>query len=294
MSKLTISTIDPVPRKRIGVGGTMMAYAETGVGSPIVFLHGNPTSSYLWRNIIPYLSGLGRCLAPDLIGMGTSGKAPDGSYRFVDHARYLDAWFDRLELNRGVTMVVHDWGSALGFHWANRHRTAIKGIPYMEAIVGPRRWDDFPSTARNVFQALRSPVGEEMVLQRNLFIERILPARVIRPLSAQEMENYRRPFLNPGEGRRPMLTWPREIPIEGEPADVTAIVEDYAAWLAGSDVPKLFINADPGLILTGRPREACRRWPNQQEVTVRGSHFVQEDSPHAIGQAIADWYKTLI
>src|SRR5208283_3929591 len=271
-----------------------LAYAEAGTGAPIVFLHGNPTSSYLWRNIIPHLSGMGRCLAPDLIGMGASGKAPDGSYRFVDHARYLDAWFDQLGLTRDVTLVIHDWGSALGFHWANRHRAAIKGIAYMEAIVAPLHWDDWPAAARNMFQALRGPGGGGMILEKNVFVERILPASVLRPLSAAEMEAYRRPFAEPGEGRRPMLTWPRQIPIEGDPSDVTAIVDDYATWLAGSSLPKLFISADPGSILTGRQRELCRRWPNQREVTVKGSHFIQEDSPDAIGLVIADWYRALI
>jgi haloalkane dehalogenase len=270
-----------------------MSYAEVGTGAPIVFLHGNPTSSYLWRNIIPHLSGMGRCLAPDLIGMGASGKASDGSYRFVDHARYLDTWSERLDLKRDVTLVIHDWGSALGFHWANRHRSAVRGIAYMEAIVGPLTWEDWPGAARNMFQALRGSGGEEMILKKNLFVERILPASVIRPLSAPEMEAYRRPFVEPGETRRPMLTWPRQIPIDGDPADVTAIVNDYAEWLAGSSIPKLFINADPGSILTGRQRELCRRWPNQREVTVKGSHFIQEDSPDAIGQAIADWYESI-
>jgi haloalkane dehalogenase len=293
MSEETISEIDPNPRKRVAVDGTEMAYVDTGSGSPIVFLHGNPTSSFLWRNVIPHLSGLGRCFAPDLIGMGASSGAPDGSYRFVDHARYLDRWFDALKLEREVTLVVHDWGSALGFHWANRHRQAIKGIAYMEAIVTPLRWNDWPDSARNMFKALRSPAGEDLILQRNAFIERILPASVMRQLTPAEMERYREPFDEPGESRRPMLTWPREIPIEGEPAEVTTVVNDYAAWLASSRVPKLFVNADPGAILIGRQREVCRRWPNQHEVTVKGSHFIQEDSPHVIGRAIADWYRTL-
>lgn len=293
MSDATISAADTWPRKRLAIAGTEMAYVEAGSGAPLVFLHGNPTSSYLWRNIIPHLTGLGRCLAPDLIGMGASGRAPDGSYRFVDHARYLDGWFERLGLTHDVTLIVHDWGSALGFHWANRNRAAVRGIAYMEAIVAPLKWDDWPTAARQMFQALRSPAGEEMILQKNLFVERILPASVMRPLSAAEMEAYRRPFAEPGETRRPMLTWPRQIPLAGEPADVTAIVNDYAAWLAGSSLPKLFVNAEPGAILIGRQRELCRRWRNQREVTVPGSHFIQEDSPDAIGQAIADWCRAL-
>jgi haloalkane dehalogenase len=288
-----ISAMDPHPRRRVKVGGTEMAYAEAGSGAPIVFLHGNPTSSYLWRNIIPHLSDIGRCLAPDLIGMGDSGKAADGAYRFVDHARYLDEWFAKLDLKREVALVVHDWGSALGFHWANRNRAAIKGIAYMEAIVSPLTWDEWPEAARNMFQALRSPTGEEMILQKNVFIERILPASIVRPLSDSEMAAYRRPYVEPGESRGPMLTWPRQIPIDGEPADVTTIVDEYAGWLGGVNVPKLFINADPGTILVGRQRELCRRWPNQREVTVKGLHFIQEDAPHEIGEAIANWYKSI-
>jgi haloalkane dehalogenase len=289
-----ISANDPHPRKRLNSLGVEMSYADTGGGDPIVFLHGNPTSSYLWRNVIPHLAGSGRCLAPDLVGMGDSGKTADGSYRFADHARYLDGWFESLGLNRNVTLVVHDWGSALGFHWANRNRAAIKGIAYMEAIVTPLRWDDWPERARNMFRLMRSPAGEEAVLQKNVFVERILPASIMRQIGEAEMAAYRKPYPLPGESRRPTLTWPRQIPIDGEPADVTALVNDYAAWLGGPDSPpKLFVNAEPGSILVGRQREACRRWPNQREVTVRGAHFIQEDSPHEIGAAVAEWYKTL-
>jgi haloalkane dehalogenase len=294
MSDATISADDPYLRKRIAVAGTEIAYIDTGSGDPIVLLHGNPTSAYLWRNVISHLAGLGRCLAPDMAGMGQSGKAPDGSYRFIDHARYLDAWFAALGLTRRVTLVVHDWGSALGFYWACRNRAAIKGIAYMEAIVTPLRWEDWPENARNIFQLMRSAAGEELVLQKNVFIERILPGAILRKLSDEEMTAYRKPWLEPGESRRPMLTWPREIPVGGEPADVTAIVGDYAQWLStDSTLPKLFVNAEPGAILTGRPREYCRKWPNQREVTVAGAHFVQEDSPHQIGEAIADWYRAL-
>jgi haloalkane dehalogenase len=292
--KQAIAAADPHLRRRLGVGGTEMAYVDTGSGDPIVFLHGNPTSSYLWRNVIPHLSGHARCLAPDLIGMGESGKAPDGSYRFVDHARYLDAWFEGLKLNRGVTLVLHDWGSALGFHWAYRNQDAVKGIAYMEAIVAPLSWDEWPERSRGVFQAMRSSAGEEMVLQKNFFVERILPASIMRKLSDAEMGAYRRPYLEAGESRRPTLSWPRQIPIDGEPADVTAIVKQYGEWLGRSRVPKLFINADPGSILTGNQREFCRTWPNQRERTVRGIHFVQEDSPHEIGAALADWYASLV
>jgi haloalkane dehalogenase len=278
----------------VALSGTEIAYIDTGTGDPIVFLHGNPTSSYLWRNIMPHLTGLGRCLAPDLVGMGQSSKAPDGSYRFVDHARYLDEWFSALALTRKVALVVHDWGSALGFYWAHRNRAAVKGIAYMEAIVAPLRWDEWQENARNIFQLMRGPAGEELVLQKNIFVERILPGAVLRKLTAQEMAIYRQPWLEPGESRRPMLTWPREIPVDGEPADVTAIVNDYSKWLSmDSTIPKLFVNAQPGAILTGPQREYCRKWPNQSEVTVAGAHFLQEDSPHQIGDAIATWYESL-
>lgn len=289
MSQGTISSADPYERHRVPVLDTEMAYIDAGTGDPIVFLHGNPTSSYLWRNVIPHLEGSGRCLAPDLIGMGSSGKAPQHSYRFVDHTRYLDAWFDALALQRNVTLVVHDWGSALGFYWAQRHPERIRSLVYMEALVRPLTWEGWPEQARSIFQAMRSPAGEEMILQKNVFVERILPASVIRRLSDEEMAAYRKPYLEPGESRRPTLTWPREIPVEGEPADVAQIVDGYARWLANSMVPKLFVNADPGSILTGTQREFCRSWPNQEEVTVRGIHFVQEDSPAEIGEAIASF-----
>ena len=284
-------------KKRVQVDGLEMAYVEVGQGDPIVFLHGNPTSSYLWRNIIPHLEGRGRCIAPDLIGMGDSQKLPDSgpdSYRFVEHRDYLDALLDQLGVRENVTLVIHDWGSALGFDWANRHRDAVRGIAYMEAIVAPiESWDTWPAEARGVFQGFRSEAGEQMVLEKNIFIEGVLPGSILRKLGDEEMDAYRAPFREPGEGRRPTLTWPRQIPIEGEPKDVTAIVRDYADWLAKSDLPKLFINAEPGAILTGPLREVCRRWPNQQEVTVAGSHFIQEDSPDEIGRAIADWLAKL-
>jgi haloalkane dehalogenase len=293
MSNTTISAVDPNPRKRLNIDGVEMAYVDVGAGDPIVFLHGNPTSSYLWRNIIPHLSGLGRCLAPDLVGMGDSGRTPDGSYRFVDHARYLDGWFDALGLKRNVTLVIHDWGSALGFHWAHRNQSSVKGIAYMEAIVRPVSLAEWPEAARKVFMGMRSPAGDEMVLKNNVFIERILPGSVVRKLGEDEMTAYRKPYLEPGESRRPMLTWPRQIPIDGDPADVTAIVKEYGEWLSQSPLPKLFVNAEPGAILIGPQREYCRQWPNQSEVIVRGSHFIQEDSPHEIGGAVAGWYRSL-
>jgi haloalkane dehalogenase len=293
MSEANIAPTDSHPRRRVNVDGVEMAYVDLGSGDPIVFLHGNPTSSYLWRNVIPHLSGLGRCLAPDLVGMGDSDRAPDGSYRFVDHARYLDGWFDALGLKRNVTLVVHDWGSALGFHWAYRNQSSVKGIAYMEAIVRPVTLAEWPEAARKVFLGMRSPAGDEMVLKNNVFIERILPGSILRKLTDTEMTVYRKPYFEAGESRRPMLTWPRQIPIDGEPADVTAIVKAYADWLSQSPLPKLFVNAEPGAILIGPQREFCRQWPNQQEFTVRGSHFIQEDSPHEIGAAIAAWYRSL-
>ena len=287
-----ISAADPYERKRVRVLDSEMAYVDTGAGKPVVFLHGNPTSSYLWRNVIPHVEPSARALAPDLIGMGASGKSGDGSYRFVDHARYLDAWFDAVLPDEKVILVIHDWGSGLGFHRAQRHPERVDGIVYMEAIVMPITWDDWPEGARKIFQGMRSDAGEDMVLTKNVFVERILPASVIRGLGDAEMEVYRNPFLEPGESRRPTLTWPRQIPIDGEPADVVKIADDYSKWLASSDdVPKLFINADPGSILIGRQREFCRGWPNQREITVKGTHFIQEDSPQEIGEAVAAFVK---
>ncbi len=287
-----VSSIDQYERRRLTVLDSDIAYVDVGDGDPVVLLHGNPTSSYLWRNVIPHLRRSGRCLAPDLIGMGRSGKASGGRYRLADHVRYLDAWFAALDLRR-VTLVVHDWGSALGFHWARRHTARVRALVYMESIVRPVSWTEWPEAARKIFQALRSPAGEEMILAKNVFVERILPASVLRPLTPEEMERYREPFREPGESRRPTLTWPREIPIDGEPADVVALVEDYAAWLARSPLPKLFIDADPGSILVGPQREFCRGWPNQQELAVRGRHFVQEDSPEEIGQGIARFLREM-
>ncbi|MDZ4850065.1 MAG: haloalkane dehalogenase [Pirellulaceae bacterium] len=284
---------DRYRRLRVAVLDSEMAYVDTGVGNAVVFLHGNPTSSYLWRNVIPRLEGTKRCLAPDLIGMGASCKALNGSYRFIDHARYLDAWFDAIVPGQRITLVGHDWGGALGFDWACRHSDRIASLVYMETIVRPVTWNEWPETARNIFQAMRSPAGEEIVLQKNVFVERILPASILRKLTDDELDAYRRPFLESGELRRPMLTWPREIPIEGQPADVTAIAQRYSQWLCLSDVPKLFINAQPGSILVGPQREFCRTWRNQQEVTVAGSHFIQEDSPIEIGNAIAEFLEKL-
>lgn len=286
MSENTISPADPYERSRVAVLDTEMAYVNAGEGDPVVFLHGNPTSSYLWRNVMPHVQQHARCLAPDLVGMGDSGEAPDGSYRFVDHARYLDAWFDALGLTERVTLVGHDWGAALGFHWAHRYPERVRGLAYMETIVRPLSWEEWPEEARDIFHAMRSERGEELVLENNAFVERILPSSVLRTLTDEEMEVYRRPYQTE-ESRRPTLAWPRELPIDGEPEDVVEIVGGYSRWLAGSETPKLFVGAEPGVILTGVKREFCRSWRNQKEVTVRGAHFIQEDSPREIGEAVA-------
>lgn len=279
-------------KKHTEVLGKRMAYVERGQGDAIVFLHGNPTSSYLWRNIIPHVEHLGRCIAPDLIGMGDSEKLADsgpGRYRFVEHRGYLDGLLEQLDIGDRVTLVIHDWGSALGFDWANRHRDRIRGIAYMESIVRPMTWEEWPDPVKPIFAGFRSEAGEEMILEKNIFVERVLPGSILRELSHAEMAEYRRPFAHDGEDRRPTLTWPREIPLDGEPADVAELVQSYADWMAANEVPKLFVNADPGAILTGPMREFCRGWKNQVEVTVPGSHFIQEDAPDAIGQALADW-----
>lgn len=282
--------------KYITVKGLKMAYQEEGEGAPIVFLHGNPTSSYLWRNVVPHLKGLGRCLVPDLIGMGESDPLPESgpnSYRFTEHAGFLEELLQKLEVEKDAILVGHDWGGALLFHWAMQHEDAVQGIVYMETIVSPVSWRDWPEDAKGIFQGMRSEAGEKIVLQKNLFVEGILPNSVLRKLTEEEMNVYRKPFLEEGERRRPMLTWPREIPIEGEPEDVCSIVTAYGKWLQDCEIPKLFINAEPGSILTGRQRQFCRRFRKQHEVTVKGSHFIQEDSPDEIGTAIAEFTEKL-
>jgi len=290
---IEISPDDPHPRRRMAVLDSVMSCVQTGVGNlSIVFLHGNPTSSYLWRNIMPQLAERGRCIAVDLIGMGDSDKldnpGPD-SYRYVEHRDYLFAAWEQLGITENVTLVIHDWGSALGFDWAAENPDKVKGIAYMEGIVRPVSWDEWPDDVRSLFQAFRSEAGKTMVLEKNIFVERVLPGSVLRGLSDEEMAVYRRPFENAGEDRRPTLTWPRQIPLDGEPEDVAAVVENYAQWLSQSDIPKLFINAEPGAILTGAQREYCRGFSNQTEVTVAGSHFIQEDSPDEIAAAINAW-----
>ncbi len=284
------------PKKYIEINGKRMAYVEMGDGDPIVFQHGNPTSSYLWRNIMPPLAKYGRCVAVDLIGMGDSDKLDDpgpGSYRYVEHRDYLYAAWEQLGITDNVTLVIHDWGSALGFDWASQHPDKVRGICYMEGSPCPISWDDWPDDARQVFQGFRSEAGETMVLEKNVFVEKVLPGSVLRGLTDAEMAVYRRPFQNPGEDRRPTLTWPRQIPLDGEPADVAGVASRYAAWLSETDVPKLFINAEPGAILIGKQREFARSLKNQTEVTVKGSHFIQEDSPDEIATAIADWLDSI-
>lgn len=285
----------PYAKKYQSVLGLEMAYLDEGSGNPIVFLHGNPTSSYLWREIIPYVQNFGRCIAPDLIGMGDSEKIPHSgpdSYTFVENRRYLDALLAQLGVCEQVTFVVHDWGAALGFDWAYRHPDAVKGIAYMEGIIKPRSWSELPERGRKIFQALRSEDGEQMVLEHNSFIETNLPIGILRKLTEEDMTEYRRPFSLPGEGRRPTLTWPRQLPFDGYPADVTDIVTTYGEWMAESSFPKLFVNCDPGTMPTSHV-EFCRTWSMQTEITVRGLHYPQEDSPQEIGEALAAWLKDL-
>ena len=280
----------------IEVNGKRMAYVEMGQGDPIVFQHGNPTSSYLWRNIMPALASRGRCIAVDLIGMGDSDKldnpGPD-SYRYVEHRDFLFKAWEQLGVKENVTLVIHDWGSALGFDWACQRPDSVKGIAYMEGIPCPISWDDWPDRVKPIFQGFRSDAGEAMVLEKNVFVEKMLPGSVLRGLTDEEMAVYRRPFENPGEDRRPTLTWPRQIPLGGEPADVHDVAARYGEWLSKTDVPKLFINAEPGAILAGPQREFCRTFRNQTEVTVAGSHFIQEDSPDEIAAAIVSWLDSI-
>jgi haloalkane dehalogenase len=288
-----ISPTDTLPRRRVRVDDSEMSYVDIGDGNPIVFLHGNPTWSYLWRNIIPPLSQFGRCLAPDLIGMGQSKPSPRRAYRFIDHARYLDHWFEALNLTHDVTLVLHDWGSGLGFYRAFRHPRQVKAIAYMEAIAMPRRWSDFPSGRDQMFRALRSSEGERLIFDENYFVETVLPKSILRRLSHEEMAAYRHPY-GTRESRLPTLIWPRELPIEGAPTDVVEIVESYGAWLAQSQIPKLFVNAEPGSLLVGRVRDFCRTWPNQREATVKGIHFIQEDAPVEIAAALTSFLREVI
>lgn len=292
-----ISAAFPYEKKYQTILGHQMAYVEVGKGDPIVFLHGNPASSYSWRNVIPHLQDFGRCIAPDLIGMGDSQKLTNSgpsSYSFVEHRSFLDALLEELGVNEHVILVMHDWGASFGFDWARRHPNAVEGLVYIEANVRPLTWEDFPDFVQQGVRMLRSEAGEQMILEQNMFIERFLPAAVLRGLSDEELAQYRRPFSEPGEGRRPMMSFPRQIPISGEPADVTEIFNEYARWLEQSPVPKLFINCDqPGAILSGALREYCRTWPAQSEVTLHAQRWPQEDCPDELGQAMVSWLQTL-
>ena len=283
-------------KKFLEIKGRRMAYIDEGEGAPIVFAHGNPTSSYLWRNVMPACRGLGRLIACDMIGMGDSEKLRDSGpdrYTYAEQRSFLFALWKKLGVDKDVVFVLHDWGSLLGFDWTRQHPERVQGIAYMEALVQPITWTGFPEDVRSLFQGFRSKDGETMVLEKNLFVEIVLPGAILRRLSEGEMAAYRAPFANAGEERRPTLTWPRQIPIEGEPPEVVRVAADCGRWLAESPIPKLFINAEPGAILTGRQREFCRRWPNQKEITVKGVHFVQEDSPSEIGLAVADFVRDL-
>lgn len=288
-----ISPSMPFEKRYDKVDDLELACVDEGEGAPIILLHGNPTSSFLWRNIVPHLSSLGRVVVPDLVGQGDSAKLDPAlgaeRYSFAVVYDYLEKHLETLGVTDDVTLVIHDWGSALGFHWAQQHKSAVRGIAYMEGIVTPLDWSDWPELGREIFQGFRSPVGEELVLERNLFVEAVLPSSIIRDLSEEEMDEYRRPFATPDD-RQPMLNWPRQIPIEGEPENMVKLVQDYADWLSQDEsVPKLFVDADPGTILIGKQRDFCAAWPNQERVTVPGLHFLQEDSPHEIGEAIAEW-----
>lgn len=290
-------------RKRYArVRGRRMAYYEVGEGDPIVFLHGNPTSSYLWRNVIPHVRHLGRCVAPDMIGMGDSEPLPDsgpGVYTFATHRDYLFGLFEMIGVDRRAVFVVHDWGSGVGFSWAQQDPSRLRGLAYMEAILRPPEFPQTPEPTSGLFATFRSPAGEEAVLQDNVFVEQILIGGLDLYLSEADKAEYRRPYLSAGESRRPTLTWPRELPMGGEPADTTASVRSYTGWLAGDrTIPKLWVRANPGAILSTSPQNAdlieyVRSVPNQQEVTVFGSHYVQEISPHAIGRALARWISDL-
>lgn len=293
MGEREISAVNPYPYKRVRVLESEIAYIQAGSGPPILFMHGNPTSSYIWRNVIPHLEGLGTCLAPDLIGMGRSGKIPGFGYRFPDHARYVQAWIDAVVPEGQLTFVAHDWGAALSFDWGNRHRRRVKAVCYMEAMVQPRRWSDLPEAYEKAFRAFRTEEGLQKALEENLFIEKALPNGVTRTLTEEEMAAYRAPFEKV-EDRVPTIVWPREIPFDGDPADNHQRVQRYADWLAASgDTPKLFVNTSHGHALIGRNRDFCRAWPNQEEITLHGKHYIQEDSPHELGEAVADWIRRI-
>ena len=293
---MSFNTKPYAEKKKIIIKNKTLSYIDEGEGDAIVFQHGSPTSSYLWRNVMPHLEGQGRLIACDLIGMGDSEKLANSgpnSYSYFEHRDFLFALLEELNIGNKVVFVIHDWGSALGFDWSFQNQERVQGIAYMEGMVKPVTWDEWPENATKVFQGFRSEHGENMVLDKNIFVEKVLPSSIMRELSNEEMNEYRRPFLNVGEDRRPTLSWPRQIPIEGEPQEVVEVVKNYSNWMSSTDLPKLFINADPGSILTGKQREFCRSWPNQEEVTVKGTHFMQEDSPDQIGKAVSSFVSQL-
>lgn len=276
--------------------GKQMAYIDSGEGQSIVFLHGNPASSFLWRNITPFVSDLGRIIVPDLIGMGDSEKLegidnPD--YQYHGQYKYLSTLLDSLDLGDEINLVIHDWGSAMGFQYARENSDRIKSITFMEAIVMPLSWDQWPENARNIFQLMRSEAGEEIVLEKNVFVERILLNDSANGFTDEERNEYIRPFKNPGEDRRPTLTWPRQIPIDGSPQAVIDEVTKNGEFHKDSKIPKLFINADPGSILIGEQRDFVRSWTNLRELTVKGNHFIQEHSPKEIGEALKNFLTSI-
>ena len=288
------TTTQRYEKKFLTVLGRKMAYIDEGSGDPIVFLHGNPTSSFIWRNIMPYLEGRGRLIAIDTIGMGDSEKIPNATtanYTLSENCKFTFALLEELGVNQNVTFVLHDWGSAIGFHWANQNQDKVKAIAFMEAIpTAFPSWDDFPKELHSTIGMLRSPDGDQVVLEENFFIETLMPSAILRTLTPEEHEEYRRPFAQAGDDRLATLAGPRELPIAGEPAETIAIIDSYSKYLASSEsLPKLFINADPGAFQVGYARDFTRTFPNQKEVTVKGVHYIQEDSPNEIGQALAYW-----
>ncbi|WP_305988314.1 haloalkane dehalogenase [Roseibium sp. MMSF_3544] len=290
MSENQISADFPFEMKRMKTLDSEMAYVDVGEGDPVVFLHGNPTSSYMWRNVIPYAQENNRCLAPDLIGMGQSGKSLRYGYKFMDHVKYMDAWFEQLAL-KNIILVVHDWGAALGFYRACRYPEMFAGIVYMEAMVRPRYWSDLPEGREPMFRKLRGPEGEQMVLRDNFFVEKMLfEFGTLRDFSEEEKAVYRAPYADNETSRVPTLLWPREIVFDGDPDENHAPIKQYSDWLANStDMPKLFVNADQGHGTAGAAREFCRQWPNQREVTLHSKHYVAEDAPHELGKALAEF-----
>lgn len=293
----TINPLMPYEKKAIEVQGQTMAYVDEGTGDPVVFLHGNATSSYMWRNIMPYIEGSARLIAIDNIGQGDSGRLANSgpeSYTLAEHQTFIDAILEALGVTDNVTFVMHDWGGPLGLTWAQRNPGAIKGLAHCETLVCDHPgYDDYPDAVGAMLKRLRGPEGEQLVLEENFFVEKIFTAGVIRDIDDETMAEIRRPYVEAGEARRATLTWPRQIPIAGEPKDVADLVEGIAAWMAENTLSKLFINVAPGQIIFERDLAIIRSWPNQTEVTVRGLHHPQEDSPDDIGVALRDWYASI-